>query len=215
MLDYAVEIMRGLSPEGILAFAFLITFLENIFPPSPSDMLLVFCGTLAGVGAVNAPLLITVGSVGSCAGFLAMYWLGYHYGSEVLQSRLMRFIPRASIIKTEQWFAKYGYWLILANRFLSGTRAVISLFAGISRLNLPRTLTLSFAGTVVWNTLLVVGGYFLGDNWRDLGEYLSLYGWIILVGLILLAAGWFIMKRLRRKKSGVLPEELNSPEKTP
>lgn len=199
MIDYAVEIMQGLSPVGILAFAFFIAFLENIFPPSPSDMLLVFCGTLAGVGAVNAPLLVFVASAGGCFGFLAMYWLGYRYGNRALESRLMRFIPRTSILKAERWFAKYGYWLILANRFLSGTRAVISLFAGISRLNLPKTLTLTFAGTVAWNILLVVGGYFLGDRWRVLGEYLSLYGWIILIALAVIAAAWFVVKRLRRK----------------
>jgi membrane protein DedA with SNARE-associated domain len=209
MIEQAVEIMQGLPPEGILVFAFFITFLENVFPPSPSDMLMVFCGTLAGVGAVNAPLLTVVASVGGCAGFVVMYQLGARYGNGILEWRLLKFIPRGSVVKAEQWFAQHGFWLIFLNRFFSGTRAVISLFAGMSHLHLPKTLGLSFAGTLIWNTLLVVGGFLLGDNWRDLGGYLSLYGWIITGGIALMGVIWYIVKYFRRKKLRKMNEDGN------
>ncbi len=201
MLDQFVEFVQGLSPIGILAFAMMITFLENIFPPSPSDMLMVFCGALAGVGAVNAPMLVAAGALGGTAGFLVMYWLGWRYGNAVFQSRLLRFIPQSSLSKVEEWFERRGDWIILGNRFLSGTRAVISLFAGMSKLHLPKTLMLSFVGTLIWNTLLVIGGYLLGDNWRLLGAYLSLYGRVISVVLICALFCWGMFRYLRKRNT--------------
>jgi len=159
----------------------------------------VFCGTLAGIGAVNAPLLVLAGSVGGSAGFLTMYWLGKRYGNDIFRSRWLRFIPRSSLAKAEQWFERRGYWIILGNRFLSGTRAVISLFAGMSGLNLPKTLALSAIGSMIWNSLLVAGGYLLGDNWRELDGYLSLYGRVVGIGLLVFLAGWMLVRRRRRQ----------------
>lgn len=200
MIEYAVEFAQVLPPVGILAFAFAIAFLENIFPPSPSDMLLVFCGTLAGIGAVNAPLLVLAGSIGGSTGFLVMYWLGKRYGNDIFRSKWLRFIPRSSLTKAESWFKRSGYWIILGNRFLSGTRAVISLFAGMSGLHLMRTLALSSIGSIVWNSLLVTGGYLLGDNWRELDGYLSLYGRVVGIGLLVLLAGWLLFRHWRTKR---------------
>lgn len=202
MIEYAVEFAQGLPPSGILAFAFAVAFIENVFPPSPSDMLLVFCGTLAGIGAVNTPLLVLVSSLGGSAGFLIMYRLGKLYGNDIFKSKWLRFIPRSSLVKVEEWFNRRGYWIILGNRFLSGTRAVISLFAGMSGLHLPKTLALSLVGSIIWNSLLVAGGYLLGDNWRELDKYLSLYGRIVGIGLLILSAGWIIVRRWRGRAQG-------------
>ncbi len=80
MLEQLVLLLQGLPPIGILAVAFLICYIENIFPPSPSDVALVFIGTFVGLGVISFPVLAVLSTFGSVTGFLTMYWLGNRFG---------------------------------------------------------------------------------------------------------------------------------------
>lgn len=199
MLESAIQYLQALPPEGILLAAFLITFIENIFPPAPSDMLLVFCGTLVGIGSVKFVPLVAAATLGSIVGFGVMYWIGAKFGTSIVESGKVPFLPVNAIHKVEKWFQKYGYWLIIANRFLSGTRAVISFFAGLSLLDFPRTLTLSAVSALVWNIILCYGGWALGNNWRVIGTYISTYSEAITIVLVVIAlffaVRWYILRR--------------------
>ncbi|MBI3259016.1 MAG: DedA family protein [Ignavibacteriae bacterium] len=204
MLDSIIQYLQALPPEGILLAAFLITFAENIFPPSPSDMLLVFCGTLVGIGSVKFIPLVASATLGSIVGFGVMYYVGAKFGIKIVESGKVRFLPVSAIHKVEKWFQKYGYWLIVANRFLSGTRAVISFFAGLSLLDFPRTLTLSAVSALVWNCILCYAGWALGNNWREIETYISSYSEIICVILavvtLFFVVRWYVMKRRNAAK---------------
>jgi membrane protein DedA with SNARE-associated domain len=181
MLEYAVEFIQQLPPIGVLAFVCFITFLENVFPPSPSDTILVFCGTLIGLGTVGFMPMLVSATAGSTLGFLVMYWVGQRYGAQLIDSPRFTFIPKDAVDKVETWFKKYGFWIIVANRFLSGTRAVVSAFAGISKLPLGTTTILSAVSAAVWNAILLGAGAALGKNWILMDEYLQLYGKIFAV----------------------------------
>lgn len=202
MLETIIALLKTLSPLGILLVTFAITFIENIFPPSPSDILLVFCGTLVGVSVVGFVPMLFSATAGSVAGFLVMYWIGYEFGVKILESGKLRFLPLDAVHKAEAWFQRYGFGLIVANRFLSGTRAVISFFAGMSQLPLTKTTLLSAVSAFAWNAILIVVGMELGENWIQIQSYLESYGAVmsVIAGLAILiwATIWFLNKKKNR-----------------
>jgi membrane protein DedA with SNARE-associated domain len=193
MLDYAVQFITHLPPLGVLAFVCFITFAENVFPPSPSDTILVFCGTLIGLGTVGFLPMLVSATAGSTLGFVAMYIVGQRYGTRIIDSGKFSFLPKDAVSKSEAWFKHYGFWVIIANRFLSGTRAVISMVAGISGLPLGTTTLLSALSAGVWNGILLFAGFTLGKNWLRMDEYLQLYGKVLLgvaAGIIVVIIGF-------------------------
>lgn len=199
MLEYAVEFIKGLPPSGVLAFVCFITFLENVFPPSPSDTILVFCGTLIGLGTVGFVPMMASATLGSMLGFLAMYWVGARYGTQIIESKRFAFLPLDGIHRAEDWFRRYGFWVIIANRFLSGTRAVISMVAGIAKMPLGITTLLSALSAAVWNGILLFAGATLGRNWVKMDEYLQLYGKVLLVILAVIVAGIFAYRYWKKR----------------
>ena len=191
--------LQQLSPFGVMVAIFLIAYVENIFPPSPSDVLLVFAGTLIGIGTVGfVPSLITA-TLGSTLGFMTAYAAGRYFEKEVIEGRFSRFLPVETFAKVETLFRKYGYGVIIANRFLAGTRAIVSFFAGMSRMNFVPTTLLCAASATVWNILLLWLGKSLGGNWREAGNYLATYSTAVTIILVAVAVifllRWFIKKR--------------------
>ena len=185
------EIIRFLSSNSvpvawIFLFSFFLPFLENIFPPSPSDTLLMFIGTFAGIGRVDFYYLLILSTIGSALGFALMFILGRTLGNRLIQSGKISFINEENLKKPRNWFNKYGYWLIVVNRFLSGTRAVISFFAGVSKLSILFTLILAIISSLLWNFLLLFVGMKLGNNWRVADHYISLYGEILLPVMVII-----------------------------
>jgi membrane protein DedA with SNARE-associated domain len=97
--------------------------------------------------------------------------------------------------------SKYGQLVILGNRFLAGTRSVISLTAGITDLNLSKTIVNSLISSALWNALLIALGWLLKENWIMIGEYLSTYGRVVLIVVILLVISRLIYVRLMGKNA--------------
>jgi membrane protein DedA with SNARE-associated domain len=182
------------------ATIFFFAFIENIFPPSPSDLIVIFGGALTAMEHGNLFIALGAAAIGSTAGFVVMYWIGKWFGLRVLETGKIRFIHIDVVHRLERWFKKYGFWLIVANRFLSGTRAVISFFAGMSRLEFSTTLILSFISSAAWYGILVYAGYSLGEHWAQLEFYLRTYSEIV-TGLILVAI-IIVFIRYRIRKSG-------------
>jgi membrane protein DedA with SNARE-associated domain len=184
--------LQSVPPLVVYVAVFAVAFVENIFPPSPSDITIVFAGALVTSDRVGFLETFLAASTGSTLGFLAMYFVGDWFGDAILEQGKLKFVSLQALHKVEAWFKRYGYWIIVVNRFLSGTRAVVSFFAGISELNLPRTAALCFVSASAWNLVLLSGGYYFGRNWQRLGFYLSTYtqvvtAIIVLVALILVA----------------------------
>jgi membrane protein DedA with SNARE-associated domain len=196
--------LQLLDPLLICLLIFAVAFIENIFPPSPSDMIIVFAGSLVGLGIVGFPESLLFATLGSTLGFIVMYKIGDWFGVHILESRRFSFIPVESVKKAEAWFVKYGYWVIVANRFLAGTRAVVSFFAGMSELSLWTTTVLCFASALLWNGILLAGGYYLGHNWERIGFYLVAYSRAVTAIVLVLAA--LLVARYVLKKRKKLPE---------
>ena len=107
--------------------------------------------------------------------------------------------PPEQFESVKEQFARFGYGLIIANRFLAGSRAIISIAAGISRLNMVAVHLCAFVSAVLWNILLVCGGYLLGSNWEKLGDYISTYGTIVTI-VVLIIVAVVIVRAIRKRR---------------
>lgn len=130
-----------------------------------------------------------------------MYGIGAWFGRRILETGRLRFISLDTLHKAEAWFGRYGYWLIVLNRFLAGTRAIVAFFAGISTLDFKKTLVLSAISALVWNSILIYSGYALGRNWEKVGLYLSTYSQVV-TALLLLVVIVLVVRWLSKRKNG-------------
>lgn len=199
MLEHIIQYLSELPWYWILISAMIITFLENIFPPSPSDSVLIFLGTLVGIGVIGFIPLLIIATIGSVLGFLSMFILGRYVGHRVIKSKTIFFITAENIKKPNSWIKKYGYYIIAINRFMSGTRGVISFLAGMAEMNFTPTIILASLSALIWNFILIYLGFTLGKNWRIINDYVTTYSQIILpiIALIILI---LIIKYFTKKR---------------
>lgn len=205
MLEDILNYLSALSPFWIYITLFFFSFIENIFPPSPSDIVVVVGAALisAGSGDVSFAGVLLITSFGSSLGFMLMYYMGMLFGEKILRSGKLKFISQESIDKTDKWFTRYGFKLIIANRFLPGTRSVISFFAGISELAPLRTFIYATVSAFAWNVIIIYMGSSLGNNIEIIDKYLSLYGNIMIavtgVVIVFFGARYLILKNKEKK----------------
>jgi len=206
-MEQAIAWLQTLSPAGVLGLMFFIAYIENIFPPSPSDVVLVFSGTLIGVGVVGfAPALIFA-TLGSTLGFMTAYVLGRYFEQHFVSGRYHRYLPANAIHQVERLFNRFGYGVIVANRFLAGTRAIVSFFAGMSKMNLPATTLLSAVSAAVWNSILLYMGMIFANNWRVAAQYLGIYSKVatVVVGVALVIFLWVFLRKRRGAANAAMP----------
>jgi membrane protein DedA with SNARE-associated domain len=205
-LNEIVEWIFTLSPLSIYFVFFLIAYLENIIPPVPGDVLVAFGGYLAAEQLVSFSLLLGLTTIASVVGFMTMYAIGNHWGYKIEHQRekfwLMRFIDVKYFDKGKRWMERWGQGAILANRFLAGTRSVISITAGIYRTKVWTTVLSCSVSSVLWNFILLMLGWIVHENWYVIGEYLNVYGQIVLVLIILAVAARFGYIFWKRRKAG-------------
>ena len=115
-----------------------------------------------------------------------MYGLGIVFGRKIVDSARWRFFSSTEFEKIELWFEKYGYKIVAANRFFAGARALISLFAGVARLNIKKVFTLAFLSCFIWNTILVYAGSKVGANGEVIIEVVRKYNIAMIAVLVLL-----------------------------
>jgi len=201
MLENIIVYMSGLDPMLIYLTLFLFSFIENVFPPSPSDVVVVFGASIIATTNISFVPVLIITSVGSALGFILMYLVGKFLGEKVLRTGKFKFINEEDLEKTDLWFAKYGYKLIVANRFLPGTRAVISFFAGVHELNIFKSFLYASISAFLWNTIIIFVGMQLGNNISLVDYYLKTYSTIIII-LTAIVAIYFAVKYFLKKKAG-------------
>lgn len=181
---------------------FVSAYLENIVPPVPGDTVTVIGAYLVGRGGLNFWAVWGSTTLGSVAGFMTLFWAAYWLEDRFLEKRLLRWVNREKIARSQRWFQRYGYGVVLANRFLSGIRSVISLSAGLARLKPLSVLLLSAASAALWNFALIYAGAYVGKSWEQILAYVKFYNRFILLSLAVVAAivlGWYIIRRVLRK----------------
>jgi membrane protein DedA with SNARE-associated domain len=199
MLENIISYLQNIPGIYVLLVIFIVALIENLFPPSPSDAIIVFSGTLIPLGNVHFLGLLIASTLGTTIGFLIMFIIGMNFDKKIVETGRLKFIKIETVMKLEHWFQKWGYWMILINRFLSGTRAVISFFAGMSLLDIKKTTLISFAGAFIWNFILIYSGMVFSENWREIYDKLDVYGYVILGLFIIIALFIFFRNKFKKK----------------
>jgi len=197
MFEQTIVTINTLPNETIYFLLFINSFIEYIFPPFPGDTIMVFSAYLVGTGKLHFLTVYLVSLAGSVSGFLALFLLGKHYGREFFLKKNYRFLSREMILKVEVWFQKFGIGLIAANRFIPGVRSAVALFAGISNMKIMITAPAALLSSLIWNALLMSGGYYLGKNWHLVLTILKHYNEVIAVLIILFVS--YVLWGRRRK----------------
>ena len=201
MFEDILNSISSFTPFWIYVTLFLFAFVENVFPPSPSDLVVVIGGSLVSTGAINFIPAVLLTTFGSVVGFMILFYFGSTVDKRVVHSGKYKYIPVDAIEKVEKWFKKYGYYVIIANRFMPGTRSVISFFAGMSMMDAKKTILLATISAFVWNAIIIYLGYFFGNNVSVVDKYLSTYSNIAIAITVVVVIVLVMKFYLNRKKN--------------
>ncbi|MEE9612056.1 MAG: DedA family protein [Desulfatiglandales bacterium] len=203
-VDTFLNYLYSLPDHFIYLLLGVSAFVENICPPIPGDTITAFGAFLVGVGRLDFYGVYVSTTLGSLLGFMSLFWIGSYLGRRFFIERDYRFFKAEDIIKTEEWYRKYGYFLIAFNRFLPGIRSVISVAGGISRLKPIWVAILALLSCAVWNLIWIFMGYVLGTNWETVKAKMSVimvrYNIAVIVFLALVVLILIMRKKLRRER---------------
>ena len=179
-------------------------FMENLIPPFPGDTVTAFGAFLVASGRLSLIGVFISTTLGSLLGFLGLFLAGRYLGRRFFLRRDFWFFKRSHIRKAEEWFRKYGYFLVLINRFLPGIRSVISVAGGISGLKIPKVICLALISAAIWNFIWILMGYILGSNWdmvkASISAIFARYNLAIFLLFMALVLFLIIRKNFWRKK---------------
>lgn len=200
MVEFLDNLLSQIDPLTAYAILFISAFIENTFPPIPGDAVTVLGAYLAATNRLGFWGVYLSTSFGSVFGFFFMYLIGRQFGRAFIKSKFRaKIFSEAQIVKVEKWFARWGYWVIAGNRFLAGTRSVISLFSGLFHLHWVVVLALSTLSALVWNGLLIYGGFLVGVNWPLINTIISQYNYVV-IALTIAVITYFTVRHYRKKK---------------
>ena len=196
MTEWITSTMNSLGYLGIG----LLMFLENLFPPIPSELIMPLAGFTIAQGKMEFTPVILAGVVGTMLGALPWYYLGKLVGEENLKRLANKYgkwisVSSRDIEKADNWFDKRGEKAVFFGRLVPGVRTLISLPAGISGMQLVPFLLYSTLGTTLWVVLLTYSGYLLGNNYHIVEEYIGPVSKIVFVALIVAFVVWIIRKK--------------------
>ncbi|MGJ3205698.1 DedA family protein [Geobacillus thermoleovorans] len=199
MQAWITDFMEQFGYIGI----FLMIALENIFPPIPSEVILPFGGFMTTYTSLTVPGVIAAATAGSVAGALVLYGIGRLLSVERLERIVDRWggwlrVKPEDIDKANRTFQRYGVWAVFLGRMIPLVRSLISIPAGMARMNLWLFVWLSVLGTLIWNTILISIGAALGESWGKVSEVIGMYAevvYVIIAATILIGAVRFWKRR--------------------
>jgi membrane protein DedA with SNARE-associated domain len=186
--------------------AALLVAIESLFPPIPSELILPLAGFTASRGSFDLVAVILATTAGSLVGALLLYWLGAALGAE----RLARWADRIPLMSADDvetamaWFHRFGPIAVFVGRFIPIVRSLISIPAGVDRMRMWLFVLLTIIGSGLWNTLFVVLGFVLGENWTIVEDIASRYSRGVLIAAIVVLAGlivWRVVRAVRRERA--------------
>jgi len=193
--DIAQFLVNQIGDMGYIGI-FLLMFLESTFFPFPSEIIMIPAGYLAYQGEMNLYMVILVGILGSVAGALLNYYLAMHLGRKIiLKYGKYFFIKEETLDKLDTFFAKHGEISTFTGRLIPGIRQLISLPAGLSRMNLFKFSLYTAIGAGIWVVVLVLIGYLVGSNQELISEYMKSATLIALVSVVLIVIFYMIRNK--------------------
>lgn len=204
MQQLIVEVMNSFGYIGI----FVLILVENLFPPIPSEVILTFGGFMTTYTAMNVPGVIAASTLGSVLGAIILYYVGRLIPKDMLKNMLEGKIGKSlhfekdDVQDAEGWFDTKGKSTVFFCRCVPIIRSLISIPAGMARMKMVPFLILTFAGSLVWNTVLVAAGAAAGASWGKILEILDTYSnvTIVAVGIAALIGSTIYFGRQKREE---------------
>ena len=199
MSDWIIDVVGELGYIGI----FLLTFLENVFPPIPSELIMPLAGFHTANGRLSLWGAILAGSIGFAPRYRGLV-LGRSPSRGAQAARLCRalWVPdryrSRALGPVKQWFQRRGVASVFIGRLIPGVRTLISVPAGFSDMPLWEFLLPSAAGTLLWTAGLTYAGNLLGHNYAEVKDYVGIVSWAFLAIVVLLYVRRQIQHFLRR-----------------
>lgn len=172
--------------------------LENLFPPLPSEVILPLTGFAAGQGVLTLASALFWTTLGSVVGAIALYWIGMLVGRDRMHAiwAKLPLVKVSDLERTERWFLRHGTKAVFFGRMVPIFRSLISVPAGVERMPLPVFVPLTTLGSLIWNSVLVMAGYWLGDQWEVVETYVGILSKAVVV-LVAVALTAYVAVRLR------------------
>jgi membrane protein DedA with SNARE-associated domain len=174
MFEWVTSVITRLGYLGVAA----LTFLENLFPPIPSELIIPLAGFTAARGDLRLGLVIVMGTAGSLLGAILWYLLGKRIGEQRLRSWVARHgkwlaLSVQDVERAQRWFERHGAAAVVFGRLIPGVRTLVSLPAGFTAMRFAPFVLYSAIGTVIWTTALAYAGVVLQANFTLVGDYLD------------------------------------------
>ena len=206
MEQIIINIMEQVGYLGV----FLLIAIENIFPPIPSEVILVFGGFMTTYTSLNIPIMILAATLGSLLGAIVLYYIGKIFNKERLKrivngkiGKVLR-LKASDIEKADKWFDTKGNKTVFFCRFIPIVRSLISIPAGMSEMPMQKFLLYTITGSLIWNTVLIIVGSIVGDKWETIVGYLDNFSNIILIILVIIFVVamyyWFVIRKKKQNK---------------
>lgn len=195
------QIISSMGYAGL----YIVMFLENVFPPIPSEVVLPLAGSLTLEGRFSLLWITIIGMLGSLTGAFLFYGLGKWLGEPRVRIIIEKY-GRFALLSTQdldrslEWFEKYDDWVIFFSRMVPIVRSLISIPAGIASMNITKFSFFTILGTALWSFLLAWGGRLLGEQWPKIANLINTYQNVVLV-IAGCAVLFFIGTRLFKKKN--------------
>lgn len=183
-------VIRLIEQSGYLGVGFLM-FLETIFPPIPSEVIMPVAGVAAGQGKLSYALVVASGTTGAMLGNIVWYLAARALGIERLEPIVRRWgrwitITWPELLRAEQWFRKNGTLFVSLGRLMPTIRSLVSVPAGLLKMRFRTFFIASTIGTAAWTALLAGAGYKLGQNYRDIDKVIGPASNAIIVLLVVM-----------------------------
>lgn len=209
MLAELLEQLRILLENIILSFGYLgitlVMFVENIFPPIPSEIIIPFSGFLVREGALSFPLVLLATTAGALLGAIVFYYIGALFGEARVRLLFKKYGKWALLSEKDfdhalSFFNRHSGSVVFWARFLPGLRSLISIPAGVARMKISTFLIYTTCGTLIWNVLLLTAGIYLGERWESVLLFIDRFEMIIYALFFMLLTFW-LFKRVRALRS--------------
>jgi membrane protein DedA with SNARE-associated domain len=197
-----IERLFAYGPFWIYAILFLSSFIENIFPPIPGDLITLTGGGLAAAGRLNLFMVFIVVYAGGISSMMLIYYLGYSRGRKFFLEKNYKLFSREDILRLDEWFLKRGNILLILNRFIVGLRAVMALVAGISRYDPLKKFIYVSISFWIFNGLLLFSSYLFVINFETIAHYLRIYEKVTWPIIIIIVITLIVIKLRRVKANG-------------
>lgn len=204
MTDWISGIIESIGYPAIIA----LMFVENVFPPIPSELIMPFAGYMVAKGTFSFVGVVISGATGSVLGALPLYFLGRLASRQQLKSWTQRYgrwatITERDVEKAMSWFNAHGATAVFLCRLVPGVRSLISIPAGSAGMSMSVFLTYTALGTGLWSLLLTALGWWLSAQYQKVSSYLSPATYIVLTAIAITVIGWIVRRKrnLRRQST--------------